>query len=70
MRLDQGLHFGLLSLGLVSTGFLRIANRAPAMACGDSRPETLPSRARGAGSKLLLRPVAMELAGRCGVTLG
>ena len=48
---------------------LRIAKRAPATACGLSRPVTPPPppTVRGWGSKLVRREVASELAGRRGV---
>ena len=63
--LSHPLHLGLLSAGLFSDAllFLRMAKRAPAMACGDSRPDMLPSFL-GVGSMLLLRDDARELAGR------
>ncbi len=41
----------------------RIANLAPATACGDSRPVRAPSFF-GVGSMLVLRLAAKELAGR------
>ena len=59
------LHRGRLSAGLLSAALLclRMAKRAPATACGDSRPVMLPSFL-GVGSMLVLRDAARELAGR------
>lgn len=58
-------HRGLLfaAAWVLLEPFLSMAERAPATACGEARPLELEA---GCGSILERRPVARELAGRCG----
>ena len=67
-RIAQKCQRGLESLGCGASDALvdfRIADRAPAMACGLCRPSEDSGLVLGWGSRLVRLPAASELTGRC-----